>query len=387
MSPPLHFSPGQHFDCSMCGKCCGGWRIVVDAESRAKIRGTALELRVKQESGGLAFKRRGDSMETAQNSDGRCVFLNAQQLCSIQAELGPECKPQGCHKFPFQFTRTPDGVFVGMSFCCVAARSNRGRDLKVHGDSILAMLDQEQPVGREPMPVHRKVTMEWPAYRVLEELVSANLALDGALAGLSALVARAGRAVNLTSEDLRSALTRAYDFELQAKLAEPFFATLIGYLEVDTADGLPAFQQAILADREVTFRRFQDWTGQPHQVEAAGQLEPWAQAELDRYLKSLLFRKFLVTERPIQHNLSILYMLPRLFRFCAGLSRLSRGSETLDLEDVHRALDECEYTFITHATTLDRTCAKLGQVMVGMFDGPTPRRQKRKQKSRYLGNT
>ena len=123
---PLRYLPGQNFDCSLCGKCCAGWRILVDDESASKIRGSALELRVIQETGHPALTGRRGQRETAHNAQGQCVFLNGQQLCSVQSDLGAESKPTGCHKFPFQYCRTPHGVFIGVSFYCSAAQRNHG---------------------------------------------------------------------------------------------------------------------------------------------------------------------------------------------------------------------------------------------------------------------
>lgn len=306
---------------------------MVDEESRAKIRGSTLELRVIQETGRPAFKRRGRQLEMAQNQQGHCVFLDGQQLCSVHGELGGPSKPLGCHQFPFQSTITPDGVYVGVSFYCNAAQRNEGRPLQVHAQSVAAVLDQADEVGLEPMPVHRKVTISWEAYKVLEECLLADL--DSTLTGLSRIVAATGgRRRCLTSDDVVAALTGA-DMAHLTRAAQPFWPVLTGYLP-----------------------------GQTPPAEPPERLEPWAEADLDRYLKALIFRKFLLIERPILHNLSMVYLLPRLFRFCVESNRLARGSEKVDPVDIWRTLDDLEFYLFTHATGLDRTYARLAQAMV-----------------------
>lgn len=76
----------------------GGWQILVDEDSRAKIRGSALELGVIEETCQPVFKRRGRQLEMAQNQQGHSVFLKDCQLCSVQAELGGLSKPLGCQE-------------------------------------------------------------------------------------------------------------------------------------------------------------------------------------------------------------------------------------------------------------------------------------------------
>ena len=367
MNSTLHFVPGQNFDCSLCGKCCAArdsaWQILVDPESRSKIRNTALELRVIQDTGRAAFRRRGGEVEIAQRADGRCVFLNPKRLCDVQGELGPQSKPKGCQMFPYQLTRTPDGVFVGLSYYCEAARRNEGRPLEAHGSSILGLLDQEPLVGDEALPVYRRVTMNWSTYRVLEDFLTSQLDVPTAMAAMVSLVAPAGiRRREVGAEDLRRALQGRYDLARQALRADPCLGPIVAHLE-----GAPrGLARALAAQEQVTFEAF-NWTGQMAVAEAAGTLPAWAQEHLERYLRALLFRKFLVADRPLLSNLAILYLLPRLFSLCAGLSRLSRYGRELEGCDIDRAFNECEYHFVTHASALDRSYSLL---VARLFPGP-----------------
>lgn len=363
-APPMHFHEGQNFDCSQCAKCCGGWHILVDPEAASKIQGSRLELRVIQETGKPALNRRGKDKEVAFGSDGKCVFLQADKLCGVQGQVGPEAKPHGCYKFPFLTTNTPDGVFVGLSFYCSAAQRNEGRPLQVHQESILRVTDEEM-VGAEPMSVHRKVTMEWGVYKCLEKFIAEGLNFNHALAALTSLLGRAGgRAVQMSEEELTRLLARPYKIVRQGALMRPYFAAMVAHMECDRKEDIPGFTTPLLTDRPLVFQRFNSFEGKLSDIEAAGVLPKWARPELDRYLQALLFRKFLIAERPIFHNLAVMAMLPRLFSFCAGLSRLSRGNGPLQMVDIHRAFDECEYSFITHSSNLDRTFAQLGRALV-----------------------
>jgi hypothetical protein len=342
---------------------------VVDNESASKIRGSHLALRILQETGKPALQSSHGHMATAQTAQGKCVFLDPQQLCSIQSELGSGSKPTGCHKFPFQFCRTPDGFYVGISFYCSAAQRNQGRPLGVHESGLAQLLSEEDLLGDDPLPVHGKVTLEWEGYRVLEErLVARGTAgLEEALAGLCDLVIRAGRRRHQlgAADIIGRGGCRGIDFT--AVPLRRAYCTWLGRLEATTMGQLPALGQALLDEQPIRFQRFGNWTGCLSSVEEAGRLDPWALEELERYLKALLFRKFLVMERPVLHNLALLYLLPNLFKACVGLSRLSRVAPSLEAVDIYRAFDECEYTYMTHATGLDRPLAELGRTFLAHF--------------------
>jgi Fe-S-cluster containining protein len=364
----LKYAPGQNYDCTHCGKCCrSDWHILVNPESVAKIRGSALELRVIQETGEPALIGRGAKKEVAHAASGACVFLNGENLCSVHAELGSESKPDGCHKFPFLPVRTPEGVFVGVSFYCSAAQRNEGRPLAVHEAFVNTMLDEET-IGAAPMTVHRHVNIEWKVYRTLEDFLDRTLDFDRGLAAICSVLARVkARHFEISQTELDRLLGYTDQTHRQAALARPFLGQLLGYLGVDTEDGIAAFSRSLLADRVLSWRRFNNWTGRLSTLEES-EFPDWAQVELDRYLRALLFRKFLIAERPMVQNLSVLYLLPKLFKITAELSRRGRGAAEMEPCDIYRAFDECEYSFVTHANNLVKMLARLGRTLVDGTD-------------------
>ena len=129
------------------------------------------------------------------------------------------------------------------------------------------------------------------------------------------------------------------------------FASLVTRCEAPSEKSQEKFAGAFNSDRPLSYSRFQSWTGRRSEIRAAGAGFP--EDQLRRYLKALVFRKFLVARRPVLHNLSLLFMVPSMFRFWCGLSRLSRGSPQVDWVDVQRALDECECRILTHARNIE----------------------------------
>ncbi len=51
-------------------------------------------------------------------ADGGCVFLMADQRCSVHAKLGPEAKPDGCRRFPLGLAATPNGGRITTDHRC-----------------------------------------------------------------------------------------------------------------------------------------------------------------------------------------------------------------------------------------------------------------------------
>jgi Fe-S-cluster containining protein len=341
---PVHFLPGQNFDCSLCSKCCRGWRISVDSATRERLVGSTVELRVLQQTGKPALQQN----YAAKHSDGSCVFLDPENLCSIQTALGAEAKPRGCRHFPFRLCRTPDGIFAGVSFYCSAAQRNEGRPLAEHADALAEFFEDLPMVGVTPMPLGGAVTLTWDGYIVLDAFLLRDPAGVGrALWAVAQLVGR-GRGVVGPAE--MSEMLERSEVALHPPrqpfflMERHFFARLVARTEVDEERLRPAFELDLTAHRELVFARFGGWRARLPDIERAGEVD---EAELRRYLQALVFRKFLIAKRTVLDNLAMLYLAPTMVAFWTGLGQLSGTG------DFRRAIDECEYRLFTHPAGLD----------------------------------
>ena len=350
----MNFLPNQNFECSQCSRCCQGWRIGVDNATARQLKGSLLELRIVGQTGRAALAYEDGRHTIARKPDGSCAFLNEQELCSIHAEMGATAKPVGCQQFPYRATGTPDGIFVGVSFYCSAVQRNEGPPLQ--GTPELG----DYPTVGQVLPVTASLYMGWPVYRVLDEFLAQELegpvdvALGRALWALCQLVKR-GR--GLTPDFMRDLLEKSEVALLPP--CEPFALMERHHfgLLVARTEELDAAQ--LLADKALTYTRFHSWSGRLSQIRAAGR-----EQELRRYLRALVYRKFLVTRRPLLHNLALLYMLAQLYRFWSGLSALSAPAENCEF----RALDECERRYVTHARDVDAPLAHLGKDLLEGLD-------------------
>lgn len=294
----LHFLGGQNYDCVQCGRSCSYYgTIPVESRVVESLSPHPLGLRVIN-SHGAAFDRREDGsyvMHMRDPNDPTCVFLGPEQLCTIHAELGAQSKPVTCRQYPFQFTRTPDGLYVGASFFCTAIRQNHGRPLYEHAEALLELLPEalimEIP---DPIPLDSERSLSWHEYRQLESQFLENLARQGLNSATEILMQQQ---FGLSSEKLLQVLNVA-DYSV--------FKLLLS---------LPPENDRAFA------------SGQPLSIPSTDFAGSWDDllpdtvwnAHLEAWARMYVHRKLLVMHRPLCHNLWTLALIPRL---CRRLARL-----------------------------------------------------------------
>ncbi|MFI3312909.1 MAG: flagellin lysine-N-methylase, partial [Eubacteriales bacterium] len=128
----------DQFQCtaSACSDtCCAGWGIVVDRETVAQYR---------QATGAIFGEVRqklvddGDDVVFAMEPDGRCPFLNQDNLCSLILAEGEDCLCQICTDHPRFFAWYGDIEESGIGLCC-----EEGARLLLERDKPLTLLERE----------------------------------------------------------------------------------------------------------------------------------------------------------------------------------------------------------------------------------------------------
>jgi Fe-S-cluster containining protein len=123
----------QKFDCTRCARCCRSLFVAVSAPERDRID----ELRNWREQRGVdeLFVRSptaGPRFGLAKRPDGRCVFLDDDNLCSIHKLHGPAAKPIACQAYPFALAPFQDRLCVTLRFDCPAVLQCTGRNITAH---------------------------------------------------------------------------------------------------------------------------------------------------------------------------------------------------------------------------------------------------------------
>ncbi len=130
---PLIFPPDVDYECTQCGRCCSNpWEIPLDEPAIERIRSVDWsEVRPELKDQPLVVPREmlKDEM-TLQRFGEACVFLTDGNRCLIHQQRGLAFKPRACQQFPYVFTDTPAGVFVGVSFATSGIRRGEGTPLE-----------------------------------------------------------------------------------------------------------------------------------------------------------------------------------------------------------------------------------------------------------------
>ncbi len=132
----LHIPVGINYECTGCGKCCGGWAVPLTDEDYDRIAPTNWGARADKFKGKDLFRPLKPyemvnvpyTHAIKHGEDGHCPFL-VDNLCFIHKEDGSKAKPSICQLFPYCFNETPSGVYATVSFLSMGAIHNSGRAL------------------------------------------------------------------------------------------------------------------------------------------------------------------------------------------------------------------------------------------------------------------
>lgn len=338
----LHLPQGQRYACLQCGRSCrAGWEIPVAPKLEPRLRAYALELRVVGDSA-PAFRETpaGTVLRSSREQPG-CAFLRDDQLCSVHAELGYASKPTACRHYPFIFTRTPAGVFVGLAFSCSAVQENHGRplpELELELRELLAEGDLINLVPADGLAVHGSWFTSWDDYAAWElDLLR--------LAGQKGIAAALRSAAAAVAED--QARRPIYRSPLPRPLSLPPVAA--------THPWPRALDDALLAE-------VLPFLGEPCiDGEADGELAPALEAEIERFMEQLVLRKTLLIHPTLLDNLCLLAALPRFLR-CAARTT-ARGAEP-EQKDLFEAFDLAEKNLVYHSRALRPLYARVARLAV-----------------------
>ncbi len=131
----LHIPEEINYECTSCGKCCGGWAVPLTPSDYERISEVNWhELNPTLNDKGLFAKLKNyQKAETPYthkivSQTGTCPFLS-DNLCFIHSKFNSEFKPSICQLFPYCFTKTPSGVYATVSFVSMGVIYNSGKAL------------------------------------------------------------------------------------------------------------------------------------------------------------------------------------------------------------------------------------------------------------------
>lgn len=338
----MHF-PELVYDCVQCGKSCGNWRVLVDDAARERLAKTELARKAAYDP----FVQCEDGLyRMGFTPDNHCVFQRPDGLCAVHAEMGEQAKPRTCRQYPFFLVETPDGPFVGLSFCCTAVQRQEGRPAEVHRP----LLEELLATGHYPRLGFEKIAftsghwMDWPAYLELEEFLRSALADNWRMLGVPARAAVStpwSQALRIPAWSEQPTPPRNI---LLDQLEVLLLAGVIGCLEGTDLEEMRRITAGLQSMGAVTIPR----VSQP--VSFACRVNPALEPEIQRYIAHLVHRKYLLLGRSLLSRLAALYLARPVLRFYAAAYA---GDEEPQSEHLHKAFDVVEGEMLTHAPDLE----------------------------------
>ncbi|MBN1490270.1 MAG: YkgJ family cysteine cluster protein [Phycisphaerae bacterium] len=154
-----------HFACQSCGACCDqSWRTMIEPEKARAL--DAHDFSAFPQLAGKTFYHpsrdpKDQRFELAKGEGTRCLFLDADNLCIIHKELGPEAKPHMCRQFPYLPACTWVDDRVSVNFGCPAVQAQAGAPLTTQAAEIRAIVPRSKrdPNPQGPVPLDAKVLL------------------------------------------------------------------------------------------------------------------------------------------------------------------------------------------------------------------------------------
>ena len=126
----------QRYTCNCCGAGCRSFLVGVRPEEREailKLENWSERLQLSKEKLFVMHPAAGRlGYGLAKRNDGRCVFLDGENLCIIHKLHGMKAKPLACQLYPFILTPVAGKLHVGLRFDCPAVIRNDGAHLSTY---------------------------------------------------------------------------------------------------------------------------------------------------------------------------------------------------------------------------------------------------------------
>ncbi len=144
----------QRWSCHSCGYCCRELVVHLFEADRRRLDRQAWQ----QQLGVEPYVKAGKGWVLNKRADGACVFLDADDRCTIHAKLGLEEKPLACQLFPFSVRPVDRGWQATLRFDCPSVALSRGEPLGQHRASLsdlAGQLDLAGPSGGDAVDLTR----------------------------------------------------------------------------------------------------------------------------------------------------------------------------------------------------------------------------------------
>jgi Fe-S-cluster containining protein len=182
-----------NFTCRRCGHCCRCLDVPLLPEEMERLGRIDWGSVAPELAGKVLFSQSPATTQLSSQrfqlarQDGRCVFLEGDNICLIEDRIGRDAKPLACRQFPLVFVDEPQCTIVSASFVCSSVLENSGEPLAAREGEIRSLL--EEPTaggdeyggweGRVAIPPRIVLTaaigLDWHSYEAMERRLTTLL--------------------------------------------------------------------------------------------------------------------------------------------------------------------------------------------------------------------
>ncbi len=110
----------SHHTCKLCGGGCRSYDVLLTEREARRLDLDLWRplLHEVPDDAPLVLLDTATGQHTLNKVDGRCVFLDSDNLCIVHKSAGLRAKPLACQFFPFQTVQTPEGTHVSLNVGC-----------------------------------------------------------------------------------------------------------------------------------------------------------------------------------------------------------------------------------------------------------------------------
>lgn len=116
----LQITTHSHHTCKLCGGGCRSYDVMLTEREAKRLDYDMWRPLLNDVPDTLPLVRLDEATHqyTLNKVDGRCVFLDTDNLCIVHKAAGADAKPIACQFFPMQAVQAPDGIHVSLNVGC-----------------------------------------------------------------------------------------------------------------------------------------------------------------------------------------------------------------------------------------------------------------------------
>ena len=164
----MHVSAAHH-TCRMCAHSCANYDVMLTEQEAHRLSlgvWRPLLQDVPDDMPLVMLDGATGQYMLNKRADGRCVFLDVDNLCIIHKEAGPRVKPTACQFFPLHAVQAPDGIHISLNTGCRRLVEMSGGDAPLDAQDATRLLADVQAITtvQDALPLTPDITITYAEF-------------------------------------------------------------------------------------------------------------------------------------------------------------------------------------------------------------------------------